>query len=280
MCVCAHVCVCPMCAVELRHAGNMIALRAGVYQVLRGHKGGIVRAVEEQRGPLSWGRGERLRGAQARQCLPCLRTKFRRGGGRECGGHTAVKGAPSRSSPRQGPPDTLPWLAYPPPFLPRGSLCSHSHVFPSECLPQGRGGEEPTGARAGRCQKQQGLGEGAEEARPSRCRPSGPPQPPREPGCWVTSGACRVPWQRALGIRVERALGEAHVVWDISAFPPGGVPCAVRPSEALGAPITSDLFSQKCGWTCSVPSALSHWPPRPAICLQAVRQLAGEGDAM
>lgn len=25
----------------------------------------------------------------------------------------------------------------------------------------------------------------------------------------------------------------------------------------------SDLFSQKCGWICSVPSVLSHWPPRP-----------------
>lgn len=122
------------------------------------------------------------------------------------------------------------------------SLCSHSHMFPSECLPQGRGGEEPTGARAGRCQKQQGLGEGAEEARLSRCRLSGPPQPPREPGCWVTSGARRVPWQRALGIRVERALGEARVVWDISAFPPEASRVLSVPARPSGAPSPLTCF--------------------------------------
>lgn len=50
---------------------------------------------------------------------------------------------------------------------------------------------------------------------------------------------------------------------------------SVTDKDVHGAPITSDLFSQKCGWSCSVPSALSHWPPHPAICLQAVRWLAG-----
>lgn len=51
--------------------------------------------------------------------------------------------------------------------------------------------------------------------------------------------------------------------------------CLSRTKMSTGAPIASDLFSQKCGWICSVPSALSHRLPHPPICLQAVRQLAG-----
>lgn len=58
---------------------------------------------------------------------------------------------------------------------------------------------------------------------------------------------------------------------------PPWVCCLSRRRMSTGAPITSDLFSQKCSWICSVPSALSHWPPRLLICLQAVRQLAGRG---
>ena len=51
--------------------------------------------------------------------------------------------------------------------------------------------------------------------------------------------------------------------------------CLSQAKRSTGAPIDSDLFSQNCGWICSVPSALSHRPPRPPICLQAVRRLAG-----
>lgn len=76
--------------------------------------------------------------------------------------------------------------------------------------------------------------------------------------------------------RVELVLGKAcrglvHLIISL-----GGVPSvSVTDKDVHGAPITSDFFSQKCGWSCSVPSALSHWPPHPAICLQAVRRLAG-----
>lgn len=70
------------------------------------------------------------------------------------------------------------------------------------------------------------------------------------------------------------------MVWDVSELPSEASHVLPVPARPPGAPITSDLFSQKCGWTRSVPSALSHWPPRPAICSQAVRQLAGEGDAV
>lgn len=42
--------------------------------------------------------------------------------------------------------------------------------------------------------------------------------------------------------------------------------CLSQAKMSMGSPSAqpaSDLFSQKCGWICSVPSALSHWPPRP-----------------
>lgn len=77
--------------------------------------------------------------------------------------------------------------------------------------------------------------------------------------------------------RVEIVLGKARHGLVLLITSLGGVPAvlSVTDKDVHRAPITSDLFSQPCGWICIVPSVLSHWPPRPAICLQAVRQLAG-----
>lgn len=70
------------------------------------------------------------------------------------------------------------------------------------------------------------------------------------------------------GSRVGTVLGQARHVLVHLRISLGGVPGVLSVTRmSAGPPITPDFFSQKCGWICSVPSALSHWPPRPPICL-------------
>lgn len=89
--------------------------------------------------------------------------------------------------------------------------------------------------------------------------------------------AAASPWQQATFKGGDRSWRGAP--WSATSHNfPWRIPwvcCLSQTKMSMGAPITSDLFSQKYGWIHSVPSVLSHWPSRPPICLQAVRQLAG-----
>lgn len=169
---------------------------------------------------------------------------------------------------------------YSPPFLPRhvAALCSHGCVFLCVCPRDHRGREEHTGAWDGEepeaCKD---SGEGTEKARLFEVQTFEGPHclccEPCQGDLWQSAVS---PWQCAMGIQGgDRSWRGAPWSATCHNFPWRSPRCALCHSDVRGDPHHSDLFSQRCGWVCSVPSALSHWPPRPAICLQAVRQLAG-----
>lgn len=164
---------------------------------------------------------------------------------------------------------------HPAPFLPCRAAAPrlNSRMFLAACLPQepGRGGAR------GRVEREGARG------RPRLGGPGGRCAPRWQPSeglhglrCEPCQGDLR-PWPRARGIQGGDSSWRGAPWSGTSHSLPRRRPrCAVRHRQRRPrAPITSDSFSQKCGWVCPVPSALSHWPPRPALCVQPARQLAG-----